>query len=84
MQDLRGLAQQADLRVLGMDVEELGHGVIVSAPWRPCHDNAYSRRRYSGSTSTAAVGVEAPGRRMFSAADAAPHAAITAMPTQAQ
>ena len=31
VQDLRGLAQQADLRVVGMDVEELGHGRIVSA-----------------------------------------------------
>ena len=55
MQDLRRLAQQPDLRVVGMDVEELGHANIVSARARPRHDNAYS-----GSTSTAAAGAESP------------------------
>ncbi|HEY2594647.1 MAG TPA: hypothetical protein VGK33_12180, partial [Chloroflexota bacterium] len=54
MQDLRRLAQQADLRVVGVDFEELGHDRILSAPRRPRRDNAYS-----GSTSTAAAGVDA-------------------------
>ena len=32
VQDLRGLAQQADLRVVGVDVEELGHGPNYPRP----------------------------------------------------
>ena len=59
MQDLRGLAQQADLRVVGVDVEELGHGgIVLSAPAVPGMTTLYSGQRVHGGEAP----VDAPGR----------------------